>query len=119
MAGFAAVGEGAVAEAKGYPVGDCGTKYACGMVPPIGPGGGLEEGMAKAVEKAQGAEVIWTEIGKFTRAEWELAGKKGAGFVRWSRTLDEEGRTIRLFKDVYDQGANFLRRDWYKGGPPK
>lgn len=98
--------------------GDCGTKYSCGEVPDFGPGG-LEEGMAKTVAGAQRAEVTFTKLGKFTRGIWEVAGKKGAGFVRWSKILGEDGKTMRLFKDVYDQGANFLRRDWYVGGPPK
>ncbi len=39
--------------------------------------------------------------------------------MRWNRVLTEEGSTIRLYKDVYGQGGNFLRRDWYVGEPPK
>lgn len=81
--------------------------------------GGLAKGMAKTVARAQGAEVAFSRLGKFTPAVWEVAGEKGAGYVKWNRVLNEEGRTIRLFKDVYDQGGNYLRRDWYMGGPPK
>jgi hypothetical protein len=50
---------------------------------------------------------------------WEVAGGKGAGYVNWNRVRDENGSTMRLFKDVYDQGGDYLRRDWYVGGPPK
>jgi len=82
-------------------------------------GGGLAKGMAKTVARAQGAEVAFSQLGKFTRAVWEVAGEKGAGYVKWNRVLNEEGSTIRLFKDVYDQGGKYLRRDWYVGGPPK
>ena len=82
-------------------------------------GGGLAKGMAKAIARAQGAEVTFSQLGKFVRAVWEVAGEKGAGYVKWNRVLNEEGSTIRLFKDVYDQAGNYLRRDWYVGGPPK
>lgn len=85
-----------------------------------GPGGdGLAKGMAKTVARAQGAKVTFSQLGKLTRAMWEVAGEKGAGYVKWNRVLNEEGSTIRLFKDVYGQAGNYLRRDWYVGGPPK
>ncbi|HRQ78493.1 MAG TPA: RHS repeat-associated core domain-containing protein [Gemmatimonadaceae bacterium] len=82
---------------------------------PIGPGGasGLARGMRRAVARAQGAEINWSTLGSFTRGVWEVAGDKGAGFVRWNRVLNAEGSTVRLFKDVYDQAGSFLRRDWY------
>lgn len=87
---------------------------------PVGPGGGgLAKGMAKAVERAQGAEVAFSKLDQFTRAAWQLAGDKGAGYVKWNRILDREGSTIRLFKDVYGRGGEYLRRDWYVGGPPR
>ena len=69
------------------------------------------------LKRAQGAEVGWTTLGRFTRAVWEIPGRKGAGFVRWSRVLTEDGSTLRLYKDVSGQGGDFLRRDWYRGGP--
>lgn len=34
-----------------------------------------------------------------------------------TRVLKEEGSTIRLFKEVYRQGGEFLRRDWCIGEP--
>jgi hypothetical protein len=37
MAGFARLGESLIAEAQGYPVGGCGTEYACGLAPNVGP----------------------------------------------------------------------------------
>jgi len=37
----------------------------------------------------------------------------GPGYVNWNRILEAEGRTVRLYKDVYNQGGNFLRRDPY------
>lgn len=82
---------------------------------PIGPGGasGLARGMRRAVARAQGAEISWSALGSFTRGVWEVAGDKGAGFVRWNRVLNAEGSTVRLFKDVYDEAGSFLRRDWY------
>lgn len=87
---------------------------------PVGRGAsGLAKGIAKAIDRAQGAEVAFSQLGKFTRATSDVAGDKGAGHVRWNRILDEKGSTMRLFKDVYDQGGNYLRRDWYVGGPPK
>lgn len=82
-------------------------------------GSGLAKGITKTIARAQGAEVAFSQLGKFTRAVWEVAGEKGAGYVRWNRVLNEEGSTIRLFKDVYNQGGKWLRRDWYVGGPPK
>jgi RHS repeat-associated protein len=80
---------------------------------------GLAKGIVKTIERAQGAKVAFSQLGKFTRAMWKVAGDKGAGYVKWNRVLNEEGSTVRLFKDVYDQGGKFLRRDWYVGGPPK
>jgi hypothetical protein len=75
--------------------------------------------MAKAIKNAQGAEVTFAAMGKWMRATWGVAGKKGANYVRWQRTLNEEGRTIRLFKDVFNQGGDWIRRDWKVGGPPR
>jgi hypothetical protein len=83
---------------------------------PIGSGGGvsgLARGMRRAIERAQGAQIAWTKLGSFTRGVWEVAGDKGAGLVRWNRILNAEGSTVRLFKDVYNQAGNFVRRDWY------
>jgi uncharacterized protein RhaS with RHS repeats len=80
-------------------------------------GGALSRGIARTVARAQGAEVAFSQLGRFTRAVWEVAGDKGAGYVRWNRILGENGSTVRLFKDVYDQAGDFLRRDWYVGGP--
>lgn len=123
MAGLAAAGEDANAELHGESVGGCGTQYLCGTPPAVGGPGpedaALAKGMLKTIDRAQGAQVTFSKLGKFTRAIWEVPGDKGAGYVRWNRILDEEGRTIRLFKDVYDQGANFLRRDPYVPRPPQ
>ena len=77
----------------------------------VGPG--LAGGIRKAERAAQGASVGWSRLGSFTRGIWEVAGDKGAGYVRWNRILDSEGNTVRLYKDVYGQGGNFLRRDPY------
>lgn len=78
---------------------------------------GLAKGLRKAVRAAQGATVTFRQMGRFVVGTWEVAGRKGAGYVRWNRVLDAEGNTIRLYKDVYDQGGRFIRRDWYVGGP--
>ena len=77
------------------------------------------KGIAKAIKRAQGAEVSLSKVGRFVKATWSVAGDKGAGYVKWTRILDEDGKTARLYKDVYDQGGKFLRRDWKVGGPPK
>jgi uncharacterized protein RhaS with RHS repeats len=90
-----------------------------GFIGPSGGGGSLAKGIQAALKRAQGAEVSFSRLGRFTRAVWEVPGDKGAGYVRWNRILTEEGGTLRLFKDVYNQGGNFLRRDWYVGGPPR
>jgi len=82
-------------------------------------GAGLVRGIKKTLKWAQGSNVTFSKLGKFTRAVWEVAGDKGAGYVRWNKILDESGRTIRLFKDVYNQGGKWLRRDWKVGGPPQ
>ncbi|MEP6763888.1 MAG: hypothetical protein ABJB66_06235 [Gemmatimonadaceae bacterium] len=89
-----------------------------GMLP-IGEGGRLAKGIAKTIAHSQGAEVAVDRIGKFTRAIWEVAGNKGAGYVRYNKIFSEEGKTMRMYKDVYGQGGDFIRRDWYVGGPPK
>ncbi len=87
------------------------------MLPVGRVGAGLAKGMAKTVTRAQGATVAFDKLGKFTHAVWEVAGDKGAGYAKWNRVLNEEGSTLRLFKDVYNQGGKYLRRDWYVGGP--
>lgn len=69
---------------------------------PVGRGAtGLAKGIAKTIDRAQGAEVAFSQLGKFTRAVWEVAGDKSANYVKWNRILNEEGSTIRLFNDVY------------------
>lgn len=80
-------------------------------------GAGLARGVARTIKHAQCATVDFSRIGNFVHAMGEVPGQKGAGHVRWNRILDREGHTIRLYKDVYEQGGNFLRRDWYVGGP--
>jgi hypothetical protein len=80
-------------------------------------GAGLEKGIAKTVARAQGADVTFSRLGRNVRAVWEIPGREGAGYVRWNRVLSGEGSTIRLFKDVFGEGGEFLRRDWYVGGP--
>jgi hypothetical protein len=82
-------------------------------------GPGLAKGVARTIKRAQGAAVRFDRVGRFTRATWEVAGDKGAGYVKWNRILSEEGNTVRLYKDVYNQGGNFERRDWYFGQPRK
>ena len=95
-----------------------GGAFALASMLPVGRGAtGLAKGISKTIDRAQGADVAFRQLGNFTRAVWEVAGDKGAGYVKWNRILNEEGSTIRLFKDVYDQGGNYLRRDWYVGGP--
>lgn len=76
-------------------------------------GAGLARGMAKAVKNAQGAEITFSRLGRNVRAAWEVPGDRGAGYARWNRILNSEGRTIRLFKDVFGQGGEFIRRDPY------
>jgi RHS repeat-associated protein len=78
---------------------------------------GLASGIRRAIRGAQGADVSFSRVGQLVRGIWEVPGDKGAGYVRWNRILDAEGNTARLFKDVYGQGGEFLRRDWYVGGP--
>lgn len=85
----------------------------------IDPSPGLAKGIKKAVKAAQGEVVTFRQLDRFLIGTWEVAGDKGAGAVRWNRVLDAEGSTIRLYKDVYNQGGNWLRRDWYVGGPPR
>jgi RHS repeat-associated protein len=89
MAGLAAMGEAVKATLKGEDAGGCGTQYLCGEPPVVGGAGGegLLGGMAKALKKAQGVEVSFSSVGKFTRAVWEVAGDKGAGFVKWNAAL--------------------------------
>jgi hypothetical protein len=94
-----------------------GTLALASMLPLGRSAPGLARGIAKTIDRAQGAEVAFSQLGKFTRAVWEVGGDKGAGYVRWNRIMDESGHTIRLFKDVYGQGGNHFRRDWYVGGP--
>jgi RHS repeat-associated protein len=105
------------AVADGKVVG--GAVALAGILPVGRAGVGLFMGIAKTIDKAQGAAVAFDRLGKFVRATWEVAGDKGAGYVRWNRILDADGNTVRLFKDVYDQGGKFLRRDWYVGGLPR
>lgn len=118
------------AAAEAFGVNDLGRAVADGnavggaialasMLPVGRAGAGLAKGIAKTIDRAQGATVAFDKLGKFTRAVWEVAGDKGAGYVKWNRVLNEEGSTMRLFKDVYGQGGDFLRRDWYVGGPLK
>ena len=76
-------------------------------------GAGLARGIAKTINRAQGADVAFSRLGRNVRAVWEVSGEKGAGYVRWNRILNQEGSTIRLFKDVFGQGGEFIRRDWY------
>lgn len=80
-------------------------------------GAGLARGIAKTIGRAQGAEVAFSRLGRNVRGVWEVAGERGAGYARWNRILSGEGSTIRLFKDVFGQGGEFIRRDWYVGGP--
>lgn len=80
-------------------------------------GAGLARGVAKTIDRAQGAEVAFSRLGRSVRAVWEVPGEQGASYVRWNRVLGHEGSTIRLFKDVFGQGGDFIRRDWYVGGP--
>lgn len=76
-------------------------------------GGGLVGGVYRAIKNAQGAAVTFETIGNFLRATWTIPGK-GAGYVRWQRYLDGSGRTVRLFKDVWNQSGRWIRRDWYR-----
>jgi RHS repeat-associated protein len=106
---------------RAVAAGDVGSgAFALASMLPVGRGAsGLAKGIGKTIDRAQGAEVTFSRLGRFTRATWEVAGDKGAGYVKWNRVLDEEGNTIRLYKDVYDRGGSFLRRDWYVGHSAK
>jgi hypothetical protein len=77
----------------------------------------LAAGIGRTISRAQGADVTFSRVGQFVRGVWEVPGNKEASYARWNRILDSDGNTVRLFKDVYDQGGDFLRRDWYVGGP--
>jgi RHS repeat-associated protein len=94
--------------------------YQIGLV--LGTIGGLGTGgtefqllraLWRTMKFAQGSRVAYATLGRFTVFTWEVAGNKGAGYVRWNKVVNSEGQTIRLYKDVYGQGGDFIRRDPY------
>lgn len=74
--------------------------------------GGPVAGFRSALKAAQGARVTFEMLGPFFRATWQVIGREN-GYVNWTRILDAEGRTVRLFKDVFDRFNRFVRRDIY------
>lgn len=113
MAGFAAVGEGVVAEAQGYAVGDCGTQYACGTPPGIGmPGPGGAAGALRAMERqlaTAGRRSVESTIRTLTKRiaahETKIANARDAGgyvssmeteIRAWRQTIDAAKKVLGI-----------------------
>jgi RHS repeat-associated protein len=78
----------------------------------VGASPGLVQALKSTVKRSQNAEIVWRKIGQLTRATWRIPGTRD-GHVDWYRVLNKDGRTIRLFKDVFDKTGRWLRRDPY------
>jgi hypothetical protein len=75
------------------------------------PGGKIAANLRRTVKGAQGADVTVSTVGRFHRASWEVAGE-GGGQSRtvWNKIINEQGETIRLYKDSYDRAGKFQHR---------
>jgi hypothetical protein len=60
---------------------------------------------------AQGRDVTVSRLGRFYRATWEIAGQgEGQSRTVWTKVINSEGRTIRLYHDSYDRAGRFQHR---------
>jgi hypothetical protein len=56
-------------------------------------------------------DVLVEPFGRFYRATWEVAGNDGgASRAVWNKIINEEGATIRMYKDSYDRKNKFMHR---------
>jgi len=85
---------------------------AAGNVMPEGEAGlKVAANLRRTLKGAQGADVTVTRVGKWLKATWEVAGE-GGGESRtvWSKYINEEGKTVKAYKDSYDRAGVFQHR---------
>ena len=58
-------------------------------------------------------------IGRFTEFSVDVPGRVPGSFTRWVKTVDEQGRTIRLYHDTYDSAGRFIHRGIKLPGPER
>ncbi|HUF27657.1 MAG TPA: RHS repeat-associated core domain-containing protein [Gemmatimonadaceae bacterium] len=80
MAGFAAVGETAIAELQGYAVGPCGETVSCGIAPDISPGGAkhLLPGVGKGWTTLRGSQGWRDAVGNIWKKDRKHSGESSA-----------------------------------------
>jgi uncharacterized protein RhaS with RHS repeats len=67
--------------------------------------------LRRTVKAAQGADVTVDAIGGFTRARWSVpGGSGGAARTNWTKIINAEGRTVRMFHDSFDSFNVFQHR---------
>jgi hypothetical protein len=75
------------------------------------PGVRVAQNLKRTLKGAQGANVTVTKLGKFFKATWEVAGEgKGQSRAVWTKFIDEEGKTVKAYKDSYDRAGVFQHR---------
>jgi hypothetical protein len=100
MAGLAAIGEDIGATARGYPVGGCGTKYVCGVLPAISPQSGVSELGLDATGKLHGRitgrmSSLLKELGELSSGRLEELGSDIESSLRVRRA-----EALRLGEDA-------------------
>jgi hypothetical protein len=56
-------------------------------------------------------DVVVEPVGRFYRATWEVPGQRGgASRAVWNKIINDEGVTIRMYKDSYDAAGRFMHR---------
>jgi RHS repeat-associated protein len=59
------------------------------------------------------------QIGRFTEFAVSVPGRVAGSYTRWSKVVNQEGRTIRLYHDTYDAANRFLGRGIKVPGPER
>jgi RHS repeat-associated protein len=99
--------------AMGPSVGVGGRAAAAGLLVlsvPV-PNARVVANLNRTVRAAQGADVAVTQVGRFYRASWEVAGTGGGlSRTRWVKDIAPDGRTLRMYHDTYDRAGHFMHR---------
>jgi RHS repeat-associated protein len=67
--------------------------------------------LRRTVRAAAGADVTVSRIGSFYRATWQVGGEaRGQSRTVWTKIINSEGRTVRLYHDSYDRAGRFQHR---------
>jgi RHS repeat-associated protein len=112
LAGLKDLAEGVSDLASGHVVaGTFKIALALPVIPGEEAGVRVAANLRRTLKGAQGADVAVTRVGKWIKATWEVAGE-GGGESRavWTKYINDEGETVKLYKDSYDRAGKFQHR---------